>query len=318
MANNELISGVDDFLTFGTESTFGTAVAGDTQLGLVQNFNTTLSRDAKEHYGFVGANGGGQLPEKTTSGMNVTGFTTTVKPLEWTWLEKVMGSVNAADGTAGTPFIYSFSTNPVGITFVHDLDNVTTDREEKFAGCRFATTTIRAALGEIVTVDFDVQSLNFSKDSTLQSNVNLPSGIEFNFAGATLELPDSSAVSHLIDSIEIVITREVKKRGGLGFYDPKASRYGLTTIRVNVTLAYLDDEFLDDLMGSSTTMENAMTQNATLTAKFSSTDANKFVEFKFVNVPIPDLTGTSDLGEFITEGINFWPRGLTVEETQAA
>lgn len=318
MVNQEQIAGVDSFLTFGTESTFGTAVVGDTHLGLVQNFNRTISRDAKEHRGFVGSDGGGQLPEKTTSGMNVTGFTTTVKPLEWTWLEQVLGSVNAADGTAGTPFIYSFATNPSGITFVHSINNVTTDREEKFAGCRFTTTTIRAALGELVTVDFDVQSLNFAKDSTLQSNVNLPSGIEFNFSGATIELPDSSAISHLIDSVEIVITREVKKRGGLGFFDPKASRYGETTLRVNFTIAYLDDEFLDDLMGSSTTMENTMTSNATLTVKFSSTNSNKFVEFKFVNIPIPDLTGTADLNDFLTEGITCWPRGLTVEETQAA
>ncbi len=229
-----------------------------------------------------------------------------------------MGSVSGADGSAGTPFIYSFATNPSGITFVHALNNVTTDREEKYAGCRFANTTIRAALGEVVTVSMDVQALNFSKDSTLQGNVNLPSGIEFNFSGATLELPDGSAVSHLIDSIEIVISRTVNRRSGLGFVEPKASKYGATELRVNFTIAYLDDEFLDDLMGSSTTVNNAITNNATLTVKFSSTDANKFVEFKFTNVKFPELNETANLNEFITEGITGFARGLTVEETTAA
>ena len=261
MANTELIAGVDSFLTFGTESTFGTAVVGDTGLGLVTSFNPTFNRNAKEHEGFTGSDGGGQLPEIITSGMAETGFTLGFKPLEWTWLEKVMGSVNAADGTAGTPFIYSFATNPSGITFINDKNNVTTDSEGKYAGCRFINTTITAALGEIVNVTMDVQALNFSKDTSLQSNVNLPSGIDFKFSGATLELPDGSAISHLIDSIEISISREVKRRGGLGFTEPKASRYGKTTLRVNFTVAHLDDEFIDDLMGNSTSMNNEITNN---------------------------------------------------------
>lgn len=318
MVNTELIAGVDSFLTFGTESTFGTAVAGDTHLGLVQNFNPTKSRDAKEHRGFVGSDGGGQLPEKTTTGLTVTGFTTDFIPLEWTWLEKVMGSVNAADGTAGTPFIYSFATNPSGITFVNSKNNVTTDSEGKYAGCRFASTTIRAAIGEVVNVSMDVQALNFTKDTTLQSNQNLPSGITFNFSGATLELPDGSAISHLIDSVDMVITRTNNRRGGLGFAEPKASRYGGTELRVNFTVAYLDDTFIDLFMGSSTSIATSMTNSATLTVKFASTDSNKFVEFKFTNMKLPDITDTDTLNEFITEGITCWPRGLTVEETQAA
>ncbi len=318
MANTELIAGVDSFLTFGIESPFGSPVAGTVHLGLVTSFNPTFNRNAQEHRGFVGSDGGGQLPEIATSGLAETGFSVEFKPLEWTWLEYVMGSVSGADGTAGTPFIYSFATNPSGITFVHSVNNVTTDREEKYAGCRFVNTTIRASLGEIVTVSMEVQALNFTKDSTLQGNVNLPSGIDFKFSGATIELPDSSAISHLIDSVEMSITRTNNRRGGLGFTEPKASRYGQTELRVNFTIAYLDDEFLDDLMGSSTTMNNAMTNNATLTVKFESSDANKFVEFKFTNIKFPELPETANLNEFITEGITGFPRGLTVEETQAA
>ncbi len=49
--------------------------------------------------------------------------------------------------------LYSFATNPAGITFVNSINNDTTDREEKYGGCRFATTTIRASVGEPVTVD---------------------------------------------------------------------------------------------------------------------------------------------------------------------
>jgi len=318
MVNTELIAGVDSFLTFGTESTFGTPVAGTTHLGLVQSFNPTFNRNAQEHRGFVGSSGGGQLPEATTSGLAETGFTVEFKPLEWTWLEFVMGAVNGADGTAGTPFIYSFSTNPSGITFVHSINNVTTDREEIYAGCRFSNTTIRAAIGEIATVSMDVMALNFTKDATLQSNVALPSGIDFKFSGAQIELPDSTPITHLIDSVEMSIPRAVNRRGGLGFTEPKASRYAQTELRVNFTIAYLDEEFLDDLMGSATTMNNAITNNATLTVKFSSTDANKFVEFKFTNVKFPELSETANLNEFITEGITGFARGLTVEETQAA
>lgn len=318
MANTELISGVDSFLLFKAESTFGTPeTTPQTHLGLVQNFNPTIDRDAKEHRGFVGSTSGGQLPSQITSGIVTTGFSVDFKPLEWTWLENVMGSVNAADGTAGTPFVYSFAANPSGVTFSNNIDNDTTDREEKYAGCRFSNTTIRAALGDAVSVSMEVQALNFSKDSTIQSNSALPTGEISNFSGATLELPDGSAISNIIDSIEISITRAVNRKPGLGSYQPQISKYGQTELRINFTINYLDDTFLDLVNGSSTTI-TAMTDNATLTVRFDTSDTNRFVEFKFTNVKLPNFAETANLNEFITEGITCWAKDLTVEETQAA
>lgn len=318
MANAEIISGVDSYLLFGTESTFGTKASTITgQLALTQSINPTINRDAKEHRGFAGSSGSGQLPQKTTSGTVEVTFPVEFKPLEWTWMESVLGTVNAADGTAGTPFIYSFGANPSSLTFTHNLDNDTTDRNEVFLGSRFSNVTIRAALGEAVTVSADITTANFNKNTTLETNQTLITGEIFNFSGATLELPDSSAISHLIDSIEISINRTVTSKFGLGNYTAQNSRYGATELRVNVTFAYLDETFLDSVLGSSTTITE-LTNNATLTVRFDSSDTNKFAEFKFTNVKFPEWNETADLNEFITEGVTGWAQGLTVEETQAA
>jgi len=319
MVNTELIAGVDSFVLFGVESTFGTKASTiATSLGLIQNFSSTQTRGAREHRGFVGSSGSdGQLPNKTTSGVAETGFTVDFTPLEWTWVEQVMGAVNAADGTAGTPFIYSFSANPLGVTFSYNKDNVTTDSNGFYQGTRFASLSVKAAVGEPVTCTLEGMPLTFTKSTTIESNVATPTGEIFNFSGATLELPDGSAISNIIDSIEITITRDVKRIPGLSAFEPQNSKYGQTELRVNFTLKYLDDTFLDDLRGSSTTIGD-MTQNATLTVRFDSSDSNKFSEWKFTNVSFPDISEANELNDFINEGITGWAESLTVEETQAA
>ena len=68
MANNELIKGVDTFLLYGVESTFNTAVAAVTHLGLVTNFTPNINRQVQENRGFKGTTTCGQEVAKYTLG----------------------------------------------------------------------------------------------------------------------------------------------------------------------------------------------------------------------------------------------------------
>lgn len=314
-ANTELIAGVDSFLIWGDEATFGTAGTVDTHLGLVTDFNPKHNRTAKEHRGFTGSTSGGQEAVKTTAGKYEGGFSVDFIPLEWSWIEFVLGSASGT-GSSADPFIYSRSNNPAGLTFSSNKNNVTTDSEGLFLGSRFESVTIRASKDDNeVTCSAVVQCVNFTKDSTIATNVALPTGEVFVMAGASIELPDSSAISHIIDNVEITINRNPKRLHGLGSHVSTQSKYGAIEYRVNFTVNYLDDTFMDDLMGSATTMDNIMTNNATLTVRLQSlTNANRNVEFKFTNVTFPEIDEKDTLNDFITEGITGWCQTLTVEE----
>lgn len=316
MANAELISGVDSFVLFGTETTFGTKASSvNTHLGLVMDFSSTITRNATEHRGFVGSSGGGQLPEELTSGRFESNLSVEFKPLEWSWLEQVMGAVSGT-GTNADPFVYTFTANPDSLTFAHNLNHVTTDRNEIYLGCKFGTVTIRATVGEVVTVSADLMAADMNKSSTLETNQSLPTGQVFNFSGATLELPDASAISHIIDSIEITINRNPERKYGLGAFTAKNTRHKGTEIRVNFTVNTLDEEFIEDVLGGTSAV-SSLTENATLTVDFTGA-ANKIIRFKFTNVSFPDWTEAATLNEFITEGMTGWARGLTVNEEISA
>ena len=307
---------IDSFLLFGAETTFGTKASSvNTHLGLVQDFNPSINRSAKEHRGFIGASGNGQVPQEITTGQFEVGFSVEFKPLEWTWLAYVLGA-STGTGTVADPFIHTHDSTISGLTFAHNLNHVTTDRNEIYLGCKFSSVTIKAALGEVVTVSADVIGADMNKSSTLETNQSLPTGQVFNFSGATLELPDGSAISHIIDSIEVVINRNPERKFGLVNYVAQNSRHKQTEYRVNFTVNTLDETFIEDVLGGTSSVSGAV-ENATLTVKFVGA-TNKEVEFKFTNITFPEWNESAALNEFITEGMTGWARGLTIEEVQSA
>ncbi len=301
---------------FGAETTFGTKASSvDTHLGLVTDFSSTITRNAIEHRGFLGSSGDGQQSQETTTGKFESNLSVDFKPLEWSWLEQVMGSVSGS-GTNASPFIYVHAINPASLTFTHNLNHVTTDRNEIYLGCKYSTVTIRATIGEVVTVSADLLAADMNKSATIETNQSLPTGQVFNFSGATLELPDASPISNIIDSIEITISRNPERRYGLGNFAAQNTRHKAIEYRVNFTVNSLDETFIEDVIGGTTSVGTAV-ENATLTVDFTAT-ANKIIRYKFTNITFPEWNESSTLNDFITEGMTGWARGLTMNEEISA
>lgn len=318
MANQELIAGVDSFTLFGVESTYGTKASTiNKHLGLVTSFNAKHNKNVKEHKGFVGADGGGQETVKFTTGIYEGDVTAKFTPLEWSWMEYVLGSASGS-GTNADPYLYTRANNPSGLSFVHEKNNDTTDSSGEFLGCRFESVTINGATGDEVNVSAELKALKFTKDTTLESNANLPSGEVFHFAGTTVELPDGSTLSHIFESAEIQIVRNAKRKYGFGNYVAQNMKYGAINYKFNLGVTYLDDTFLDDFLGSSTSADNAVTENATLTIVFTQTSGSRWVEFRFSGVVFPSIDETADLNEFITEGVPGIAKSLIVAESQSS
>jgi len=215
MVNTEKIAGVDSYVLYGVESTYATAVTADTHLGLIQSFTPTIDRQVNEARGLKGSTTGGQGVMKYTLGQFTSGFTVDFNTFDFSWLQFVIGA-RTGTGTSADPFIYTEGNTLSSLTFSSSIDNVTTDRDSQHLGCMINTTTIRADVGNPVTVTMDVLSGEFVKDSTVQSTVALPTNEIVNFTGVDIERPDTTSISHIIDSVEIIFTRNPEIIYGLG------------------------------------------------------------------------------------------------------
>ena len=60
MANRELVAGVDTYLLYGDEATYGTADTVDQHFGLVTSFKPSLNNNLIQSRGFTGSTSGGR------------------------------------------------------------------------------------------------------------------------------------------------------------------------------------------------------------------------------------------------------------------
>lgn len=312
MANRELISGVDTFLIYGEESTFGTKASSiNKQFGLIQSISTPINRNVTQHRGFVGSSSGGQLPVKQTAGVLEASASIEFKPLEWSWLKYIFGAVSGA-GSSGDPYVYAFANKPASISIAHNMNNETTDELELLLGSKIDNCTIRSQIGESVLVSSEWVVADWNGSTTLESNVSLPTGEVFNFSGSTLELPDGSEVSNIVENIEFKISRDPKKAPGLGSYNLKNILHGQAEIRLSLDFDYLNNEFSTDVRGSATSL-GAITENATLTVNFTS-PSGASLALKLTNVVFPEYSKEANLNEILKEKVTAYALGCTAEE----
>lgn len=312
MANTEKVGGVADYVIYGEESTFGTKASTITStFGLVQSFTPNSSRNITEHRGFAGSSTSGRNPQKFTAGKFEQTLSIETRPITWAFMKYVMGSV-AGSGTVASPFTYSQADSLTAITIGRNINNDTTDRNGIYLGCKINSITIRSSVGEPVNVTFDVIAADYDKSSTLDTAQNVPSGDPYTFKHASIEMPDGSGISHIIDSVEITITNNIEIQYGLGSYVGQNSLARAVEYRVNFTLKYLDETFIDDYLGSATGVDNP-TENASLTVVFSQS-ATRNIEFRFTNLVFPEFSDPSTLNEVITEDISAYAKSLSVVE----
>ena len=99
-------SGVDTFLLYGNETTYGTAGTTDQVFGLVQSVTPTSKRNLIQVRGFVGTTESGRQAKKVLGAKFETSISIEFQPQHFDWLKYVLGTRTGA-GTAASKYVYA-------------------------------------------------------------------------------------------------------------------------------------------------------------------------------------------------------------------
>jgi hypothetical protein len=316
MVNRELNAGTDSYLLYGAESTYGTAATVDKIFGLVKSFTPTLNNTLIKSRGFAGSTSGGRDVVKVTGGKFEGSFSVELEPLNFDWLQYVLGS-RTGSGTIASPYAYAGSNTLSSLTVSNCLNNVTTDREMAYLGCVFNSVTIKAAVGEPMTATMEFLAADVDKDSTIPSNVAITDVLPYTFAGGSIEIPNDAAIPNIIDSVEFSITNNTKLIHGLGSRVGRRKSEGERDYQIKVTVKYVDETLINLFLGNASGPTNP-TESATVAVRFDNADAVRYVDFIFTGATIDTYSETNNLNEMIVEEHTFIARTLAVNEVQTA
>jgi len=315
MANSERVAGVNTYILYGAESTFGTAVTANLVFGgLIQSSSFDVDRQIQTHRGFAGTTlGDGRVVKKFTTGTVMARSSVEFKAQRFDWLEYVLMGTKTGSGTTGAPYVYSIGVTPKSITVTEEIDNVTTDSQRTYAGMLINSATIRCAVGEAVNVSLDMLGGKIAKDTSVTGAIANSTDELYNFSGGSIEMPDATVIGNIIDSVDITITNNAEMLYGFNSEAQAGIIKGLD-LNIRFTLKYLDDDQMDRLMGSSTAI--ASQTPVTLALKFTRA-GSQYVDFVFTNVVISKIADSHQLNEFMVEDVENIGQTLVVTEAQS-
>lgn len=309
ISNTEAVSGVHTYVLYGEESSYGTATNVTSHLGLIQNFRPGVNNNLTMRHGYTGTGTTAREPVNSVAGILDVSWTSEFDVVNWSFMKYVLGSVSGSDTKTYTP-----ADTPPSLTVSHNINNPgssPTDREEIYQGSVIDVCTIRCSVGEPVMATLEGMSQLVKYDSSLSSEVSLPSDDTYVFSGADIELPDNSSLNNIIDSVEITIRANWELLKGLGSRLTQNAIARALEYSVRFTVKYVDDTLINYALGAATPTATGKPTLNTLTCKF--VDGNRSAEFRFVNVQIDwNLDGTKN--EALSEDIIGYPQNLTVVE----
>ena len=316
MANAERIAGVNSYLLYGAETTYGTPAPVTNHFGIVKDFKPGLKNNLITSRGYKGTTSGGRNVVKTTGGKFEVSFNVDFEPQLWDWLRYVLGGTRNGSGTGANPYIYYEGNTISSLTVSNSIDNETTDREEQYLGCVISSVNIKSTVGEAVQVSIDFVAAKINKNTAIPSTVELNTGDPYTFVGGSIEIPDGSPITNIIDSVEIIITRNAEILHGLGSRVGKTGVVKARDYQVKFTVKYLDDDLMDLFLGSATGPTNP-TRSSTMSIKFTNGN-NKYIDFVFTGVTFESYDLGATLNEVLSEDITAICESLTVREQQVA
>lgn len=330
-------AGVDTYLLYGEETTYGSIASSiNLHFGIVQSVSPSLKNNLVEVRGWVGTNPAANtdnnprdvlqlLPGKFEGNISVE-----FQPQHFKWLKYVLGSTDGA-GTAASNAHYprlatanasekkqlltlpsiSVATN---FNFGGSVDAA--DKVWQFLGSKVESCTIKAAVGEPVTVSLDLKLGNLAGSTTLTTQVALDTALVYYFIGATIEYPTGTPIPNIIEGFELSITSEFDPLYGCGTgastramkeLKEKSRKYQL-----KLNLTHEGTMFMDDLMGSATAM--GLPAEITSISLLLTGDTNHVCTIVCLYSKVNDDTFPMTYPNVVKETPTIFPRLVTVTE----
>jgi len=312
MANTEAIGGVDSFLLYAEEATYNTDPgSGYAHFGLVKSFKATPNNEVTKLRGFSGTTTGGRDVAHFVPGKLSISADLEFDINDWAFMEFVLGT-----STGSGPYVYTGSNLPPSLTLHHSIDNPgsgATDMDLSVTGAVIDSCTIKCAVGEPVSCTINFMAGQILYDTTILSRVAMISDSPFSFSGATIELPDATAISNVIDSVEITIKNNWEILYGLGSRLGQSAKPKEREYTIKFTMKYLNNDTYLKLLGATTpTATGGPTENASLAVKFEK--GTQSADFVFTTFVIDEGSLSADLNQLIMEDISGTAASLTVTD----
>jgi len=315
IANTEAVGGVDTYVLYVEEATYATDPgSGYAHIGLTKSFKPTVNNEVTKLRGFVGSASGGRDVAKFVPGKHVASAVWEFDVNDWQFLKFVLGTE-----TGSGPYTYTGANLPPSLTIHYPIDNPggsSTDRDGILLGSVIDSCTIRCAVGEPVSCTLNVMSAYNMYDTNIISNAAMISDDVFDFTGGSIELPDGSTISNIIDSIEITIKNNWEILYGIGSRLGQNAKPKEREYTIKFTLKYLDNDMWEKLQGAATpTATGGPTENATIALKFEK--GTQSADFVFTTFVFDDGTLNMELNQVLTEDLSGTASSLSVTDDRS-
>lgn len=298
MANTQKIAGIDSYIGYTKETTYGTAVGTASLLNwsYIQGFSPSIKNNLIATRGFVGTTGDPRAVQKFSPGQFDVSWSMDLIPNNFAFCEYVLGSATTVGTTVTSTF--ETKTSVPSFTMVHNIDNVTTDKQETYSGCVINSMSLKAAVGEPVSVNLAGLSSLVTYDTSIEGKVANGTADVWTFQHGALGIGTTD--TNIIDSVELNVTNNFELKYGLGTRLAKTAIAKARDVNLRFTVKYLDDKLYKKLLGAGTpTGTGSPTAVASGTLTF--TNGNKSLTITCSNGYIEEFSGTNNLNELIVE-----------------
>ncbi len=259
----------------------------------------------------MGTTTGGRNVAKAVPGLSDHSIDVEMDVLNWLFLEYVLGAI--AGTTTKT---YTETDAPPSMTLHRCIDNpgaAATDQDAIWIGTVIDSVTIKCSVGEPVSVTLNMKAGSKKFDTTILSKQALPTVDVYHFAGASIELPNATPLTNIIDTLEITISNNFDMKGGLGSFNPQNAKARTRDYKIKFTVSYLDNALVQAVQGlAAPTDTTEPTEYATITCKFDL--AGDLTTFAFTKFVFDEHADNEDVNEIIGEDLTGTAFELTVTE----
>lgn len=264
-------TGIDSYLIYGEETTFGTKAASINKIpGIVTSFTPSSTRNLQAIRGAIAV-----LPEDNETitardaisqkrGLFEVSCSVEFRPQNWRFMKYVLGS-ESGSGTGISPYMYPqedattdaekkaylrLPSITLSSNMLFDGSDDSADVAVNLLGTKIDSCTIRAATGEPVNVSWNTMSVDLSTGS-VETGVALDTEDVYHFAGSKVVI-DGDELENIIDNFTLTINNGVSRKHGLGDDRAKALPTGERQFQLAIQMSAENITMLKAMRGGAT------------------------------------------------------------------
>jgi len=338
MVQYEIRGGIDSFALYKAEAAYGTDpgtwTTGALHFGIETSIKPTPKRNLTKVRGMSGTLPAAQTAKTSRDAQQIfagkyeVGIAIEFQPQTFDFMEFVFGSKSGSDPyyypqeTASTESDKKKYTQAPSFSLMVRKDfGGSTDAQDKVwihSGCIVNTMTLRAAMGEAVSVSLDaigaVTTASVTSVATAFPYTACSSADVYNFSHASVTYA-GAPVTNIIEAFDFTIGNTAEILYGLGSYVGKTGVWKARDVSVTLDLTNEGTQFMDDFMGAATSVTDPVKISAIVLTLSKSASINMVITL--TNLKIADDDAGLEYGEVVKEKITLEAEVAYCVENQA-